>query len=96
MSDLGPPHRIFRPPDSQILPLSQITALRHIKGASDVPADTQVLGGSMDDYRSNLVLGLVQSGELDAQKDPAAIAAHITEQQVGFALFASRVVRLEA
>lgn len=50
----------------------------------------------MDDYRSNLVLGLVQSGELDAQKDPAAIAAHITEQQVGFALFVSCVVRLEA
>jgi protein JSN1 len=46
------------------------------------------LGGNVDDYRSNLVLNMVQAGELDgvsrdaAQKDPVAWAATVTEQQL--------------
>ena len=46
------------------------------------------MGGNVDDYRSNLVLNMVQAGELDgvsrdaAQKDPVAWAATVTEQQL--------------
>lgn len=75
-------HRLT-PPDRL-----QIHALRQIKGASDVLPDAQVLGGTLDDYRSNLVLSMVQAGELDgvnrdaAQKDPVAWAASVTEQQM--------------
>lgn len=42
---------------------ASIHALRQIKGAGSVPADQQVLGGSIEDYRSNLVLDLVTAGE---------------------------------
>ena len=39
-----------------------IHALRSIKGASTIPADQQVLGGAVENYRSNLLLSLVGSG----------------------------------
>jgi protein JSN1 len=39
-----------------------IHALRNIKGASTVPADQQVLGGAVENYRSNLLLSMIASG----------------------------------
>jgi protein JSN1 len=41
-----------------------IHALRSVKGATAVPADQQVLGGSVENYRSNLLLSMVANGAL--------------------------------
>jgi protein JSN1 len=39
-----------------------IHALRSVKGASAVPAEQQVLGGCLENYRSNLVLTMIADG----------------------------------
>ena len=39
-----------------------IHALRGIKGASTIPVDQQVLGGAVENYRSNLLLSMIASG----------------------------------
>ncbi|KAG9017142.1 hypothetical protein FRB90_001617 [Tulasnella sp. 427] len=39
-----------------------IHALRSVKGASNLSADQQVLGGAVENYRSNLLLSLISSG----------------------------------
>jgi hypothetical protein len=39
-----------------------IHALRGIKGASTIPVDQQVLSGSLENYRSNLLLSMIGSG----------------------------------
>ncbi|KAF8634349.1 hypothetical protein AX15_000961 [Amanita polypyramis BW_CC] len=39
-----------------------IHALRTVKGASTLPADQQVLGGAVENYRSNLLLSMIGSG----------------------------------
>jgi len=43
-----------------------IHALRAIKGASAIPADQQVLGGSVENFRSNLLLSMIGAGALQA------------------------------
>ncbi|QRW00737.1 RNA recognition motif protein [Ceratobasidium sp. AG-Ba] len=63
-----------------------IHALRTVKGASTIPADQQVLGGSIENYRSNLLLSMI--GSETHQKlnnngaNNAARTASITEQQM--------------
>lgn len=63
-----------------------IHALRTVKGASTIPADQQVLGGSIENYRSNLLLSMIGSGTHQALGNNAANAASrnatITEQQM--------------
>jgi protein JSN1 len=62
-----------------------IHALRTVKGASTIPADQQVLGGSIENYRSNLLLSMIGSGTHQALGSNAATAgwaASITEQQM--------------
>ncbi|KAF9519917.1 hypothetical protein BS47DRAFT_1370625 [Hydnum rufescens UP504] len=39
-----------------------IHALRGVKGATAVPTDQQVLGGAVENYRSNLLLSMIGSG----------------------------------
>ncbi|KAG6813626.1 hypothetical protein H0H92_009243 [Tricholoma furcatifolium] len=65
-----------------------IHALRSVKGASTIPADQQVLGGAVENYRSNLLLSMVGSG---AHSGPylneglpksASWAPSVTEQQM--------------
>lgn len=64
-----------------------IHALRSVKGASMIPADQQVLGGAVENYRSNLLLSLISSG---AHASTTAVAGtlpdgkpvSITEQQI--------------
>lgn len=62
-----------------------IHALRTVKGASTIPADQQVLGGLVENYRSNLLLNMIASGVhsyiADAPKN-ATQPATITEQQM--------------
>ncbi|KAG6872809.1 hypothetical protein C0995_006408 [Termitomyces sp. Mi166 len=65
-----------------------IHALRSVKGASTVPADQQVLGGAVENYRSNLLLSMVGSGAYtgpylnDGLPKPAGWAPSVTEQQM--------------
>ena len=64
-----------------------IHALRSIKGASTIPADQQVLGGSVENYRSNLLLSMIAQGAhtanpADGMPKPAGWTASITEQQM--------------
>lgn len=63
-----------------------IHALRTVKGASTIPADQQVLGGSIENYRSNLLLSMIGSGTHQALGNNAANNASrnptITEQQM--------------
>lgn len=65
-----------------------IHALRGIKGATTIPADQQVLGGSVENYRSNLLLSLIGSGAHttvftgDAASRPGGLAPSVTEQQM--------------
>ncbi|KAL7416118.1 hypothetical protein BDY24DRAFT_413024 [Mrakia frigida] len=68
---------------------ASIHALRQIKGVSDVPADQQVLGGSIEDYRSNLVIDLIGAGEHKlvtsseaAPTGPAPWVASVSDQQM--------------
>ena len=64
-----------------------IHALRAVKGASTLPADQQVLGGAVENYRSNLLLSLIGSGVHntiygpDGAKPPGWQQS-ITEQQM--------------
>jgi hypothetical protein len=62
-----------------------IHALRGIKGASAVPADQQVLGGAVENYRSNLLLSMLGSSGLDAEfNGTSTTSSHsaVTEQQL--------------
>ncbi|KAH9483775.1 Pumilio domain-containing protein C56F2.08c [Psilocybe cubensis] len=64
-----------------------IHALRGIKGASTIPAEQQVLGGVVENYRSNLLLSMISSGlhnspvAPDGTK-PAGFTPSVTEQQM--------------
>jgi protein JSN1 len=65
-----------------------IHALRSVKGASTIPADQQVLGGSVENYRSNLLLSMIAQGAhngvnpADGMPKTAGWTASITEQQM--------------
>ncbi|KAF8759098.1 RNA recognition motif [Rhizoctonia solani] len=63
-----------------------IHALRTVKGAATIPADQQVLGGSIENYRSNLLLSMIGSGTHKAlgsnSNNGAGWTASITEQQM--------------
>ncbi|KAI0781110.1 hypothetical protein BD413DRAFT_608293 [Trametes elegans] len=62
-----------------------IHALRNIKGASTIPVDQQVLSGSLENYRSNLLLSMIASGAHGAYDGPAGKpgwSASVTEQQM--------------
>ncbi|KAF8731240.1 hypothetical protein AX14_005013 [Amanita brunnescens Koide BX004] len=65
-----------------------IHALRTVKGASTLPADQQVLGGAVENYRSNLLLSMIGSGVhntiygSDGASKPPGWQQSITEQQM--------------
>ena len=65
-----------------------IHALRGIKGASTIPVDQQVLSGSLENYRSNLLLSMIGSGlhtgssTLDGATRPGTWSPLMTEQQM--------------
>ncbi|KAI0747952.1 hypothetical protein C8Q80DRAFT_1270408 [Daedaleopsis nitida] len=62
-----------------------IHALRNIKGASTIPVDQQVLSGSLENYRSNLLLSMIASGAhtgYDGVTKPAGWTPSVTEQQM--------------
>lgn len=65
-----------------------IHALRSVKGASTIPADQQVLGGNVENYRSNLLLSMIAAGKHntayvpDGQPKPAGWTPTVTEQQM--------------
>lgn len=65
-----------------------IHALRSVKGASTIPADQQVLGGQVENYRSNLLLSMIGSGMhniayvSDGLSKPAGWLPSVTEQQM--------------
>jgi protein JSN1 len=65
-----------------------IHALRSVKGASTIPADQQVLGGTVENYRSNLLLSMIGSGmhniayASDGLAKPAGWTPSVTEQQM--------------
>ncbi|KXN87751.1 Pumilio domain-containing protein C56F2.08c [Leucoagaricus sp. SymC.cos] len=62
-----------------------IHALRNVKGASTIPADQQVLGGAVENYRSNLLLSMIGSGihnVSDGLAKPPGLTPSVTEQQM--------------
>ncbi|KAI0374709.1 hypothetical protein BV20DRAFT_385871 [Pilatotrama ljubarskyi] len=61
-----------------------IHALRSIKGASTIPVDQQVLSGSLENYRSNLLLSMIASGAHTGYDGPGkpGWSASVTEQQM--------------
>lgn len=62
-----------------------IYALRSVKGATTIPADQQVLGGAVENYRSNLLLSMIGSGNhniSDGQPRPPGWTPSVTEQQM--------------
>lgn len=64
-----------------------IHALRGIKGASTIPVDQQVLGGAVENYRSNLLLSMIASGMHSSTYVPEGgkapgWAPSVTEQQM--------------
>lgn len=65
-----------------------IHALRTVKGASTIPADQQVLGGAVENYRSNLLLSMIASGGhtaayiSDGMPKPPGFTPAVTEQQM--------------
>jgi protein JSN1 len=65
-----------------------IHALRSVKGASTVPVDQQVLGGTVENYRSNLLLSMIGTGTHntafvnDGTPKPAGWSPTVTEQQM--------------
>ncbi|KAJ7489892.1 hypothetical protein B0H11DRAFT_2010854 [Mycena galericulata] len=65
-----------------------IHALRTVKGASTIPADQQVLGGAVENYRSNLLLSMIAAGTHNAAYIPDGLskppgwAPSVTEQQM--------------
>ena len=57
-----------------------IHALRGVKGATAVPTDQQVLGGAVENYRSNLLLSMIGSAT-----NPSTVpgsSPSVTEQQL--------------
>ncbi|KAI0062381.1 hypothetical protein BV25DRAFT_680875 [Artomyces pyxidatus] len=65
-----------------------IHALRSVKGASTIPVDQQVLGGTVENYRSNLLLSMIANGTHntafvnDGTAKPAGWTPTVTEQQM--------------
>jgi protein JSN1 len=64
-----------------------IHVLRSVKGASTIPADQQVLGGAVENYRSNLLLSMIGSNAhasyiTDGLAKPAGWVPSVTEQQM--------------
>lgn len=65
-----------------------IHALRSVKGASTIPVDQQVLGGMVENYRSNLLLSMIGTGTHntafvnDGTPKPAGWSPTVTEQQM--------------
>jgi protein JSN1 len=64
-----------------------IHALRNVKGASTIPADQQVLGGVVENYRSNLLLSMLASGAhashiADGLSKSPGWSQSVTEQQM--------------
>jgi protein JSN1 len=65
-----------------------IHVLRTVKGASTIPADQQVLGGVVENYRSNLLLSMIGAGvhnivyASDNIAKPPGWQQSITEQQM--------------
>jgi protein JSN1 len=65
-----------------------IHALRSVKGASTIPVDQQVLGGTVENYRSNLLLSMIGTGAHntafvnDGTPKPAGWSPTVTEQQM--------------
>ncbi|KAI0029866.1 hypothetical protein K488DRAFT_72644 [Vararia minispora EC-137] len=65
-----------------------IHALRSVKGAATVPVDQQVLGGMVENYRSNLLLSMISAGTHtaayinDGTAKPAGWTPTVTEQQM--------------
>ena len=65
-----------------------ILALRSVKGASTIPVDQQVLGGTVENYRSNLLLSMIGTGTHniafvnDGTPKPAGWSPTVTEQQM--------------
>ncbi|KAA1471339.1 hypothetical protein DENSPDRAFT_106828 [Dentipellis sp. KUC8613] len=65
-----------------------IHALRSVKGASTIPVDQQVLGGMVENYRSNLLLSMIGNGTHntayinDGTAKPAGWTPTVTEQQM--------------
>lgn len=62
-----------------------IHALRNVKGATTIPADQQVLGGAVENYRSNLLLSMIGSGNHgnpESQQRAPGSTPTITEQQM--------------
>ncbi|CAK5277479.1 unnamed protein product [Mycena citricolor] len=58
-----------------------IHALRTVKGAITIPADQQVLGGAVENYRSNLLLSMIAAGAHNAYATDAR-GPSVTEQQM--------------
>lgn len=58
-----------------------IHALRSVKGATTIPADQQVLGGAVENYRSNLLLSMIASG-VGPEPPGQRTAGIVTEQQM--------------
>src|SRR5258708_2118339 len=60
-----------------------IHALRGVKGATAIPTDQQVLGGAVENYRSNLLLSMVDMIPTPTSPSPLPRASPaITEQQL--------------
>ena len=65
-----------------------IYALRSVKGASTIPVDQQVLGGTVENYRSNLLLSMIGTGihntafVAGGMLNPAGRSPTVTEQQM--------------
>ncbi|KDQ59430.1 hypothetical protein JAAARDRAFT_620822 [Jaapia argillacea MUCL 33604] len=65
-----------------------IHALRGVKGAATIPADQQVLSGTLENYRSNLLLSMIASGGQngsyvnDGLPKPPGWTPSVTEQQM--------------
>jgi protein JSN1 len=65
-----------------------IHALRSVKGATTIPAEQQVLGGGVENYRSHLLLSMISSGQhsasfiMDGMTKQQARAPSVTEQQM--------------
>jgi protein JSN1 len=59
-----------------------------VKGASTIPADQQVLGGAVENYRSNLLLSMIAAGAhttayiSDGLAKPPGWTPSVTEQQM--------------
>ena len=60
-----------------------IHALRGVKGATAIPTDQQVLGGAVENYRSNLLLSMIDMVSNPTSPSPGQLALpSITEQQL--------------